>query len=160
MCLVLSCLAESCRKVQTGQILWSFLTLGERWAPQGLGGEGAPDGLLFSMLLLLLQQILCPTLYNHSPISFFFFKLLSIWTRLYNPHQVGPLPWAKKVTLLLAEPDLPYCDGENWLEPIPRAQIVDVMKLIELKVNDKSNAKSSNFLTQSMSRAHTFGQDL
>ena len=27
--------------------------------------------------------------------------------------QVGPLPWAKKVTLLLAEPDIPYCDGEN-----------------------------------------------
>ena len=148
MCLVLSCLAESCRKVQTGQILWSFLTLGERWAPQGLGGEGAPDGLLFSMLLLLLQQILCPTLYNHSPISFFFFKLLSIWTRLYNPHQVGPLPWAKKVTLLLAEPDIPYCDGENWLKPIARAQIFDVDK-----------AKSSKFLTKAMPTALTFQQN-
>ena len=70
----------------------SYMTVGERRAPQGLGGEGAPDGLLFSMLLLLLQQILCPTLYNHSPISFFFFQLLSIWTRLYIQSSPGRPP--------------------------------------------------------------------
>jgi len=33
---------------------------------------------------------------------------------------VGPLPWAKKVTLLLAEPDIPYCD-DCGTPPFPGA---------------------------------------
>ena len=113
---------------------------GERGASQGLVEEGELDGLLLLSIFFVIvinivfcryqylfvivilqffpplstcsvQQVLSfLTLLSSSPPFFFFDQ------NLCNLHQVSPLPWAKKVTLLFAEPDIPYCDGENWLK--------------------------------------------
>ena len=72
---------------------------------------------------------------------------------------MAPLPWAKKVTLLLAEPDIPYCDGENWLKlfttPTTSYQSQE-LKLLHT-VNAKSSCQELQHCPQTVALLHFLG---